>query len=86
MFDLPACRAEDLTVQTPEESAAVIRSVFDGREGPARNIVAANAAVAFHAVGRTTALQEGIALANATIDEGEAMRLLEQFAEFTHGL
>jgi anthranilate phosphoribosyltransferase len=42
-FDLPECRVEELQVQSPAESAALIRDIFGGKAGAARNIVLANA-------------------------------------------
>ena len=45
-FGLPPCSVDDLRVQSPAESADVIRGVLSGRRGPAREIVLANAAAA----------------------------------------
>ena len=45
-FGLPSRRLADIRVSGPEASAAMIRGVFQGQTGPARDIVVANAAAA----------------------------------------
>ncbi len=59
-FGLAPCRLEELRVRGPEESAAVIRGVLEGREGPALRIVLANAAAALLAAERVRTLAEGV--------------------------
>jgi anthranilate phosphoribosyltransferase len=79
-LELPECRPGDVRVSSPDESAAVVRSVLEGTMGPARNLVLANAAAAFVAAERVETPRQGVELAARTIDSGEALRLLERFA------
>jgi len=71
-FGLSTCRVEDLRVDSPRESAALIRGILEGKPGPARDIVVANASAAFFAAGKTTEPMEGAQLAARTIDSGDA--------------
>jgi anthranilate phosphoribosyltransferase len=75
-FGLAPCRLEELHVEGPEESAAVIRAVLQGQEGPARRIVLANAAAALLAAEKASSLPEGVAKAAQAIDSGRALGVL----------
>lgn len=77
-FGLPGYSPEVWKVSSPAESAAVIRGVFEGRPGPARDIVLANSAAALWTAGKAGDLQHGAALAAAAIDRGAAKAMLEQ--------
>lgn len=81
---LPRARLEDLKVSGPEESAEVIRGVFAGERGPARDIVLLNAAAALVVSERAGDLQEGLKLAAETVDSGRAQRTLERVVELSH--
>jgi anthranilate phosphoribosyltransferase len=75
-FGLAPCCLDDLRVEGPQASAAIIRAVLQGEEGPARRIVLANAAAALMAAEKTTSLPEGVAEAAHAIDSGRAMGVL----------
>jgi anthranilate phosphoribosyltransferase len=77
-FGLGPCALADLRVGGPEESAAVIRRVLDGRDGPARRMVLANAAAALLAAERVPCLAEGVVQAAEAIDSGRARQVLER--------
>jgi anthranilate phosphoribosyltransferase len=77
-FGLAPCRLEELRVEGPEESAAVIRAVLGGQEGPARRIVLANTAAALFAAERVASLAEGVAQAAEAIASGRATRVLDE--------
>eukprot|EP00913_Durusdinium_trenchii_P005648 g5266.t1 len=57
-FGLPECAAADLTVDSAEASANVIREVFAGEAGAARNMVIANAATALYVAQKNDTLVE----------------------------
>ncbi len=76
-FGLAPCRTDELCVQGPEESAAVIRGVLEGREGPALRIVLANAAAALLAAERVGSLTEGVERARKAVMDGRAAAVLE---------
>lgn len=80
-----AAQPSDLAGGTPEENARITRNILSGREkGAKRNIVAINAGAALVAAGRAATLEEGITLANETIDNGDAARKLGELVEFTN--
>ncbi|HEY7424833.1 MAG TPA: anthranilate phosphoribosyltransferase [Gemmataceae bacterium] len=77
-FALAPCRLDELRVAGPEESAAVIRAVLSGAEGPARRIVLANAAAALLAAEKVASLPEGVARAVESIASGRAAGVLAE--------
>jgi anthranilate phosphoribosyltransferase len=77
-FGLEPCRLDDLRAADAAASAAVVRDVLEDQPGPARRIVVANAAAALLAAGRAAALEDGVALADATIRAGRARQVWER--------
>lgn len=73
---LPEAKPEDLKGGTPEENAAALRAVLDGRQGPYRDIVVYNAAAALVVAGKAANLQEGAGIAAESIDSGKARNAL----------
>src|SRR5690606_27654806 len=82
-FGLDGCQVTALQVASPQESADRILNVFEGRTGPDRDIVVANAAVALLAAGRAEALRDAVGQASAAIDEGRAAAVVVRLAEWT---
>jgi anthranilate phosphoribosyltransferase len=62
--------------EDPAESARIAESVLTGKIGACREIVVLNAAAALKVAGTASSLQDGIALAEASIDSGKAMKAL----------
>jgi anthranilate phosphoribosyltransferase len=85
-FGLQSIRNEDLIVDGPEASAAMIRSVFQGQAGAPRDVVLANASAGLWIAGRTHSLIEGVAMASKAIDSGSAWQLLEALSRSTQGV
>ena len=79
-FGLAPCTLAELRADGPEESAAVIRAVLEGRGGAARRVVLANAAAALLAAERVATPAEGVARAADAVDSGRARRVLERLA------
>jgi anthranilate phosphoribosyltransferase len=75
-FGLEACSLADLRVAGPAESAGMIRSVLEGRPGPATRVVLANAAAALLASDRVGNLREGVARAGEALASGQAAGVL----------
>jgi len=75
-FCLNALRLASIQVAGPEQSAAMIRSVLAGDEGPARDIVVANAAAALWTAGKASSPAACAAIAAEAIDSGAARKLL----------
>ena len=91
---LAPATVEDLRGGLADENAAIARRVLDGEKGPVRDAVALNAAAGFVADGTRSGLHPedgtlaerlavGIALAEQTIDSGEAAALLNRWVEFS---
>jgi anthranilate phosphoribosyltransferase len=81
-FGEPAA-LEEILGGDPEQNAAITRKILKGEPGPCRNVVTINAAAALMAAGRAETLNDGIAMAEAAIDNGEAMNKLEALVAFT---
>jgi len=82
-FGLAPCRLDELRVQGPEESAAMIQAVLRGEEGSARRMVLANAAAALLVAEKVASLPEGVALASQSIASGRAAGVLDKLTAFS---
>jgi len=71
-FGMVRSSVSELAVKNAHDSLAIIRAVFDGEQGPARNIVVLNAGAAIYAADLADSLQNGIELAASVIDSGAA--------------
>lgn len=75
-FGLERKTIESLTVSNAQDSLALIKEIFDGKPGPARDIVILNAGAAIYAADITTSLEKGVAMAADLIDSGAATQKL----------
>jgi len=66
-----------LAVSNAQESLSIIKDIFAGKVGPARDIVVLNAGAAIYAADLTTTLADGIQLAQIQIDSGAAQQKLD---------
>lgn len=73
-----------LNVSSPEESAAIIRAVLDGRPGPARDMVVLNAAAALWVAGMSNDWTDGARRAREAIDSGAARATLAEWVRLSH--
>jgi len=78
---VPRAELAALTVKDAADSAAAIRRVLEGEQGPRRDIVALNAGAAIYVGGRTPTLQEGLGAARDSIDSGRAARKLDDLVK-----
>lgn len=76
-FGLGIVEAHEIRADGPVESAAIIRSVLNGQDGPARRMTLANAAAALWAAEAVGTLREGVERAEAAIASGAAQAVLE---------
>ncbi len=65
------------------ESLAIIKRVFAGEAGPARNVVAMNAGGAIYVSGMAKTLEEGVTIASTAIQSGAAENTLRKLCETT---
>jgi anthranilate phosphoribosyltransferase len=79
-FGLPRQSLASVEIGSPDESLALMREVFGGAVGPARDLVLVNAAAALYVAGRAPDLKAGVALAEVALDSGEAGRRLDALA------
>lgn len=73
--------AEDLRGGDARAAATIARRILDGEPGPQRDVVLLNAAAALEVAGFAASLEEGVATAARTIDEGEAASTLARWVE-----
>jgi anthranilate phosphoribosyltransferase len=83
-FGLKPCGIEELHGGNPEESAAIVRAVLDGKKGPARDVVLLNSGAALYVSGTAATVSEGIGVAAESIDSGNARRKLAELVELTN--
>jgi anthranilate phosphoribosyltransferase len=81
-FGLKKIKIKDLEVKDVKESARVIQDILDGKKGPVRDIVLANASPCFYILGKVGNLKEGTRMAAQIIDEGKAKGKFLQFRDF----
>jgi anthranilate phosphoribosyltransferase len=72
---------DDLLGGDPAESARIARSVLDGERGPRRDVVLVNAGAALEVAGVAPDLDQAIARAAASIDDGSAAATLTRWVE-----
>jgi anthranilate phosphoribosyltransferase len=82
-FGLPECQVAELRINSPAESADVLRAVFAGQQGSHRNIVLANAAAGLLAAQAASDPGNGVELAAQAIDSGKVRELVPRLAELT---
>lgn len=76
-FGLSRCDIKELAVSNAEESLAIIKGIFSGQHGGARDIVVLNAGAAIYAADLAPSLAEGIKQAQIQIDNGNAQTKLD---------
>lgn len=80
-FGLPKARPGDLAGGDASTNASILLDVIDGRPGPPRDVVLANAGAALLVAGAVSSLPAGVARAAAAVDTGEARRTLERMVQ-----
>jgi len=85
-FGLQMIASRNLKVGNSTESKAKIFEALDNVDGPARDIVALNAATALYAAGVAGSIADGLTRARATLASGAARAKLDQFVGVTQEL
>ncbi len=78
------CSEEDLAGGTAEDNARILREILDGAGGPRREVILLNAGAAIYTSGATDSLQEGIRLAEKSINSGAARQKLKDLCRITN--
>lgn len=76
---------KDLLGGTPEENAAAIHALLGGASGAYRDTVLLNAGAALLVADRVSSIEDGIALAAATVDSGKAREKLARLVAVSNG-
>ncbi len=76
-FGLQRCDISQLAVSSAQESLDIIKAIFTGEKGGARDIVVLNAGAAIYASGLASSLEDGIKQAQTQIDNGNAQAKLD---------
>lgn len=76
-FGLMRADVSQLTVSNAEESLSIIKGIFSGQIGPARDIVVMNAGAAIYAADLAQSLAQGMSMAQQLIDTGAAQQKLD---------
>lgn len=83
-FGFERCTRADLLGGTPEENAAITRSVLNGEKGHKRSAVLMNAGAALYIGGKAESMKAGVALAAEIIDSGKAAKTLDKLIEVSN--
>lgn len=77
---------EDLAGGYPKENAEIILNILKGEKNSKKDIVLLNAGAAIYVGGKADSLSHGIQIAKKTIEEGLALKKLEQFIRLSQEL
>ena len=84
-FGYEKCEKGALTGGTPAENAEITKAILKGEERePKRQAVCLNAGAALYIAGKAASMEEGVKLAESLIDNGAALKKLEEFVEETN--
>jgi anthranilate phosphoribosyltransferase len=75
--------SKELLGGNPEENAKITRNILNGEKGPKRNVVLINSAAALVAAEQVETFQEGIRMAEVSIDTGAATEKMEALIRYT---
>jgi anthranilate phosphoribosyltransferase len=78
---LKRAKREDLRGGDVERNRAIAEDILSGAQGAARDVVLLNAAAGLHVAGRARSMPDGIEIAAAAIDSGDARRVLDRWVE-----
>jgi anthranilate phosphoribosyltransferase len=85
-YGIAIAQPADLTGGDPQHNARIIQDILQGERGAARDIVLMNAGAAIYVGGLARDMHEGIRLAAASIDSGNASARLNALVDATQGV
>lgn len=84
-FGLKRARLEDIQGGDAKENAEIIKNIFTGREtGAKRDTATLNAALMLYITKNAASINEGVKLAKSSIDNGFALKTLEDFISLSN--
>jgi anthranilate phosphoribosyltransferase len=81
---IPIAKPGDLSGGDLQSHVKIFDGILNGRKGPKRDIVVVNAAYALYIAEKVKTIDEGLAMAQGSIDSGRALQKLEDLKEFTN--
>lgn len=85
-FDIPTASEDELKGGDISFNANIIRDIFDGKQGPRRDIVLLNSAAAIMVTNEAESIEEGLEVAADSIDSGKAKEKLQMLIELSKEL
>ena len=82
-FGVPGCSLAELRADGPAESAAIVRDLLAGKQGPAADVVLMNAGAALIAAGIAASPADGAAIARRSMATGKAAAVLAALVRIT---
>lgn len=82
-FGISRASLEELRGGDAQENARIARDVLGGRPSPKREVVALNAGCAIYVADQAASIPEGLAKAEAALESGRALALLDRVIEFS---
>lgn len=83
-FGIPLAKKSDIVGGDSKYNAEITRSILEGKKGPQRDAVLMNAAAGLYVAGKAESMEQGIKIAEQTIDSGKALEQLDKFIELTN--
>jgi len=83
-FGFERAKMSDIQVNSSKESLDLILEVFNNVNSPAKDIVCLNAGAAIYVAGITDTIEDGVIKAQTAIQEGLALRKLEQLISISN--
>jgi anthranilate phosphoribosyltransferase len=83
-FGITRALPEDLTGGEASDNVSICLSVLSGEKGPKRDVVVLNSAFAICAAGFSDTPNEGIKIAEKSIDSGAAMKKIVMLRKLTN--
>ncbi|MCK5581032.1 MAG: anthranilate phosphoribosyltransferase [Candidatus Omnitrophica bacterium] len=81
---IPLAKEQDLKGGDLQKNIEIVNMILGGEKGPKRDIVVLNAAYALYTAEKVKTIDEGIKMANESIDSGKAKKKLEALKKFTN--
>lgn len=83
-YNFNTCSLKSLQGGTASENAMKMINLFNGEEGPYRNIVILNSAATFLIADKVKSFEDGIDLSKSIIDSGKAFNTLNQLKKISN--
>jgi len=82
-FGMPLAETGELSGGDAQHNADILRRIFAGEAGPARDIVTLNAAAALWVCGKAEGIPQGLGMTAAALDAGKAAQTLQALIAFS---